>query len=173
MPDILVEVKLTTADTEQSLKLREQIRQVLNAQAQPTVTVLSSLIAVQDSIHYLPDEAIKETATFCSSTINEVWSVASFYTNFRFTAPGDKTLDVCWGPSCHLVGAQQILDSVHTALEIKEEGESPDRKVTLKYNTCLGACAQGPVIAINHRLIGKQTPESAAKIARELRGQSN
>ena len=173
MPDILVEVKLTTDDTEQSLKLREQIRQVLNAQAQPTVTVLSSLIAVQDSIHYLPDEAIKETATFCSSTINEVWSVASFYTNFRFTAPGDKTLDVCWGPSCHLVGAQQILDSVHTALEIKEEGESPDRKVTLKYNTCLGACAQGPVIAINHHLIGKQTPESAAKIARELRGQSN
>ena len=173
MPDILVEVKLTTADTEQSLKLREQIRQVLNAQAQPTVTVLSSLIAVQDSIHYLPDEAIKETATFCSSTINEVWSVASFYTNFRFTAPGDKTLDVCWGPSCHLVGAQQILDSVHTALEIKEEGESPDRKVTLKYNTCLGACAQGPVIAINHHLFGKQTPESAAKIALELRGQSD
>jgi NADH:ubiquinone oxidoreductase subunit E len=169
----LVEVKLTTADTEQSLKLREQIRQVLNAQAQPTVTVLSSLIAVQDAIHYLPDEAIKETATFCSSTINEVWSVASFYTNFRFTAPGDKTLDVCWGPSCHLVGAQQVLHSVHTALEIKEEGESPDRKVTLKYNTCLGACAQGPVIAINHHLFGKQTPESAAKIALELRGQSD
>ncbi len=163
---------LTTAETEQSLKLREQIRQILNAQGQPTVTVLSSLIAVQDSIHYLPDEAIKETATFCGSTINEVWSVASFYTNFRFTPPGEKTLDVCWGPSCHLVGAQEILNSVHLALDIAEEGESPDGKVTLKYNTCLGACAQGPVIAIDHHLIGKQTPESAAKIARELRGQS-
>ena len=43
-------------------------------------------------------------------------------------------------------------------------------KVTLKYNTCLGSCAQGPVIAIDHHLIGKQTPESAAKIARDLRG---
>jgi NADH:ubiquinone oxidoreductase subunit E len=164
---------LTTAETAQSSKLREQIRQVLSAQPQPTVTVLSSLIAIQDSIHYLPDEAIKETATFCGSTINEVWSVASFYTNIRFTEPGDKTIDVCWGPSCHIVGAQAILDSVHTALEINEEGESPDRKVTLKYNTCLGACAQGPVIAINHHLIGKQTPESAAKIARELRGQNS
>jgi NADH:ubiquinone oxidoreductase subunit E len=161
---------LTTADTEQRTKLREQIRQILNSQEQPTITVLSSLIAVQDSIHYLPDEAIKETATFCGSTINEVWSVASFYTNFRFTAPGDKTLDVCWGPACHVLGAQEILNSVHQALEIKEEGESPDRKVTLKYNTCLGACAQGPVIAVNHHLIGKQTRESAAKIARELRG---
>lgn len=163
---------MTTAESEQSSKLREQIRQILNAQAQPTITVLSSLIAVQDAIHYLPDEAIKETATFCGSTINEVWSVASFYTNFRFTPPGEKTLDVCWGPSCHLVGAQRVLDAVQGVLEIKEEGESPDRKVTLKYNTCLGACAQGPVIAINHHLIGKQTPESAAQVARELRGQS-
>ena len=161
---------MTTADTNQRSKLREQIRQILNSQEQPTVTVLSSLIAVQDAIHYLPDEAIKETATFSGSTINEVWSVASFYTNFRFTAPGEKTLDVCWGPSCHVLGAQQVLDSVQAALEIKEEGESPDGKVTLKYNTCLGACAQGPVIAIDHHLIGKQTAESAAKIAREMRG---
>ena len=163
---------MTTADTEQSSKLREQIRQILNSQEQPTVTVLSSLIAVQDAIHYLPDESIKETATFCGSSINDVWSVASFYTNFRFTPPGEKTLDVCWGPSCHLVGAQQILDAVQGVLEIKEEGESPDRKVTLKYNTCLGACAQGPVIAIDHQLMGKQTAESAADIARQLRGRT-
>jgi NADH-quinone oxidoreductase subunit E len=161
---------LTTADTEQPTQLREQIRQALNAQKQPTITVLSSLIAVQDAIHYLPDEAINETATFCGSTINEVWSVASFYTNFRFTPPGEKTLDVCWGPSCHLVGAQQVLDSVHAALELKEEGTTADGKVTLKYNTCLGACAQGPCIAIDHHLIGRQTPESAADVARDLRG---
>jgi NADH-quinone oxidoreductase subunit E len=150
--------------------MREQIRQVLNGQGQPTITVLSSLIAIQDSIHYLPDEAIKETATFCGSTINEVWSVASFYTNFRFTPPGEKTLDVCWGLSCHLLGAQKVLDSVQKVLELKGEGESSDGKVTLKYNTCLGACAQAPVIAVNHHLIGKQTAESAAKVARELRG---
>lgn len=150
--------------------MREQIRQVLSSQRQPTITVLSSLLAVQDSLHYIPDEAIRETATFCSSTINEVWSVASFYTNFRFTPPGEKTLDVCWGPSCHLLGAQEVLNAVHLALEIEEEGESADGKVTLKYNTCLGACAQGPVIAIDHHPIGKQTPESAAQFARELRG---
>ena len=161
---------MTTADTKQSSKMREQIRQLLNAQGQPTITVLSSLIAIQDSMHYLPDEAIKETATFCGETINEVWSVASFYTNFRFTPPGEKTIDVCWGPSCHVVGAQAVLDSVQNVLELKGEGETADGKVTLKYNTCLGACAQGPVIAVNHHLIGKQTSESAAKVARDLRG---
>ena len=161
---------MTTADTKQSSTLRVEIQQILSAQQQPTITILSSLLAVQDSIHYLPEEAIKETARFTGETTNEVWSVASFYTNFRFTPPGEKTLDVCWGPSCHLLGAQSILESVHSALEVGEESESPDGKVTLKYNTCLGACAQGPCIAIDHRVFGKQTPETAAKIAMGLRG---
>ena len=80
---------MTTADTKQSSELRVEIQQILSAQQQPTITILSSLLAVQDSIHYLPEEAIKETARFTGETTNEVWSVASFYTNFRFTPPGE------------------------------------------------------------------------------------
>ncbi|MEX0760850.1 MAG: NAD(P)H-dependent oxidoreductase subunit E [Dehalococcoidia bacterium] len=155
--------------TESGEKLREQIRQALKSQQQPTVTVLSSLLAIQDALHYLPAEAIEETATFCGATINDVWSVASFYTNFRFTPPGKYVLDVCWGPSCHLVGAQKLLKAVQDSLEVHEEGESPDGSVTLRYSTCLGACAQAPVVAVDHRLIGHATPESAAKLADDLR----
>ncbi len=149
-------------------ELRERIRNVLQGQKQDTVTVLSSLLAIQDDLHFLPDEAIEETAAFVKSTINEVWSVASFYTNFRFTPPGEHTLEVCWGPSCHIMGAQKILRSVQGELGIDREGETEDGKVTLQYGTCLGACAQAPVIAVDHNHKGKITPESAALIAREL-----
>lgn len=127
----------------------------------PTITVLSSLLAIQDELHYIPDEAIEETATFCKSTINDVWSVASFYTNFRFTAPGKATVDVCWGPTCHLMGAQQILKSVQEELGVDSEATSADGKITLRYSTCLGACAQAPLVARDHVLTGRVTPESA------------
>ena len=73
--------------------------------------MLSSLLAIQDDLHYIPDEAIEETAILCNATINDVWSVASFYTNFRFSPPGLTTVDVCWGPTCHLMGAQEGLGS--------------------------------------------------------------
>ena len=149
-------------------ELRERIRNVLQGQKQDTVTVLSSLLAIQDDVRYLPDEAIEETAAFVKSTINEVWSVASFYTNFRFTPPGEHTLEVCWGPSCHIMGAQKILRSVQGELGIDREGETEDGKVTLQYGTCLGACAQAPVIAVDHIHKGKITPDYAASIAREL-----
>jgi len=142
--------------------LRERIRKALRSQQQRTVTVLSSLIAVQDEIHYIPAEAVEETAAFLHVTISDVWAVASFYTNFRSTPPGTRTVDVCWGPSCHMNGAQKVLDAVRKQMGIDGEGETADGKLTLRFNTCLGACAQGPVIAVDHHLQGRCSPESAA-----------
>jgi NADH-quinone oxidoreductase subunit E len=150
--------------------LSERIRAALKGQQQPTKTVLSSLLAVQDEFHYIPHEAIEETASFCNSTVNEVWSVASFYTNFRFTPPGEFTLDICWGPTCHLLGAQKILKAVQQRIGLDREGETPDGKVTLRYNTCLGSCGVAPCIAINHHVTGRVTPESAADVAGGLLG---
>ena len=160
---------MTTTHAETGERLRERIRQALKSQRQPTVTVLSSLLAVQDALHYIPEEAIEETAVFCGATVNDVWSVASFYTNFRFTPPGKFVLDVCWGPTCHLLGAQRILKAVQEELGLHEEGETEDGAVTLRYSTCLGACAQAPVIAVDHHLTGRTNPDAAVQVARKLR----
>ena len=54
---------------------------------------------------------------------------------------------------------QQCLDE----LGLSGEGDTADGNVTLKYNTCLGACSQAPVIGIDHRLHGRITPETVRK----------
>ena len=132
------------------------------------VTVLSSLLAVSNKFHYIPKIAIEEIAKFTGKTTNDVWGVASFYTNFRFTPPGKATLDICWGPSCHLQGSQKLLKEVHKLLEIDHEGETSDGKLTLRYSTCLGACSQGPVFAIDHKLFGKATINKIEKEISEI-----
>ena len=154
-------------------ELRERILRALESQSAdkeraPSITVLSSLLAIQDDLHYLPDEAIEETAIFCDSTINDVWSVASFYTNFRFTPPGMTTVDVCWGPTCHLLGAQKVLAAVQDELGVSAEETSPDGKITLRYSTCLGACAQAPVVARDHVLKGRTNPASARAFVTDI-----
>ncbi len=165
---------MTTTQQESRPKLRERIRAALESQRAgkerpPSITVLSSLLAVQDELHYVPDEAIEETAIFCDSTINDVWSVASFYTNFRFSPPGQTTVDVCWGPTCHLMGAQKLIAAVQDELGVETEETSEDGKITLRYSTCLGACAQAPVIARDHVLKGRANPESARSFISDLR----
>ena len=77
--------------------LRERVKLAIASQTKTNVNVLSSLHAVLDDLGYIPDMAIEEVADYTQTTINEVWGVASFYTNFRFTPPGDNVVEICWG----------------------------------------------------------------------------
>ena len=147
--------------TSLSEDLRLRIRAAINAQTKTNINVLSSLHAVLDDLGYIPEEAVEEVANSRHVTINEVWGVATFYTNFRFTPPGANSVEICWGPTCHLMGAQGIVSAVLGDLGMDNEGDTPDNKVSVKLNTCLGACSQAPVIMINHRLIGRATVDSA------------
>ena len=147
--------------------IRQRIRKAVSSQKQLTITVLSSLLAIHDDLGYLPPEAIDEVAASANTTINEVWGVASFYTNFRFEPPGEHVLEVCWGPTCHLSGAPRILSSVQSALGLTGEGDTENKRLTLRYNTCLGACSQAPVVSIDNRLVGRVTCESARRLAAE------
>jgi len=148
---------------------RERVLKAINHQKRPTVTVLSSLLAVQDEIGYIPDKAIEHVAALMDTTTNEVWGVASFYPNFRFSPPGNHTVEVCWGPTCHLEGSPHILQSVLDELGLEGEGETEDNEISFKFNTCLGACSRAPLMSIDHHLFGNITPESAVERVRTLR----
>ncbi|PKB65807.1 MAG: hypothetical protein BZY82_07075 [SAR202 cluster bacterium Io17-Chloro-G3] len=153
--------------------LRDIIRGAISFQRSKTPTVLSSLLAVEDAIGYIPQEAVEEVAIFTNATSNDVWGVASFYTNFRFSPPADHVVEVCWGPSCHVQGAQKVLRGILDLLEMSEEGDTEIHDISLKYNTCLGACPQAPVISIDHYLIGRVTVEDARNRVNLLRDQND
>ena len=143
--------------------LEQRIQNAVHGQTQQTVTVLSSLLAIEDELGYIPKESLEEVAQFTNSTVNDVWAVASFYPNFRFEPPTEHKVEVCWGASCHLVGAMEVFKSVLEASGMENEGDTADGRLTVKLNTCLGACAHAPVIAMDHHLFGRITPESAAQ----------
>ena len=142
--------------------LEQRIERAVRGQTQPTVTVLSSLLAVEDELHYIPREAVEVVAQFMGATVNDVWAVASFYPNFRFQPPAQRQVEVCWGASCHLMGAMGVVDAVLEAAGLESEGERPDHRLSVRLNTCLGACSQAPVMSFDHHLVGRVSPQSAA-----------
>lgn len=149
-----------TPDSEKQ-NLKDRITGAVTTQKRPTVTVLSSLLSIEDELGYIPQEAIPIVAEHNNSTINEVWGVASFYPNFRFDPPSKNVVEVCWGPSCHLVGASEVIKAVLDELGLSGEGDTADKVVSFKFNTCLGACPQAPVMSVNHRMYGKITSKDA------------
>ena len=144
--------------------LQQRIEKAVQNQPQPTVTILSSLLAVEDELGYIPREAVEEVAALNQATINDVWAVVSFYPNFRTVPPCEHRIEVCWGPSCHLVGAMPVIASVLEAAGLEDEGDTPDGKLTVRYNTCLGACALAPVMSVDHHLAGRITPEKGREL---------
>ncbi|PKB70752.1 MAG: hypothetical protein BZY87_09550 [SAR202 cluster bacterium Io17-Chloro-G6] len=151
--------------------LEQRIHDAVHSQSQPTVTVLSSLLAVEDELGFIPKEAVEFVAEFSNTTVNDVWAVASFYPNFRFVPPAEHVVEVCWGASCHLVGAMGVVKSVLETAGLDAEGDTPDMRLTVKLNTCLGACSQAPVMSLDHHLVGRITPETATKKVANLLGQ--
>ena len=149
--------------------LKQRIVNAIQNQSQPTVTILSSLLAVEDEIGYIPRAAVEEVAALTGSTINDVWAVASFYPNFRFQAPCQHRVELCWGPTCHLMGAMPLIQAVLDGAGLDGEGDTADGRLSVRYNTCLGACAQAPVISVDHHLMGRLSPEAAwARITEAL-----
>tara|TARA_B100000405_G_scaffold300750_1_gene260946 strand:- start:816 stop:1277 length:462 start_codon:yes stop_codon:yes gene_type:complete len=141
--------------------LTTAIVEAVRNQEQPTKTVLSSLLAIQDAMGYIPKQSMEVIASEVpDTTVNDVWAVASFYPNFKFEPRSECTVEICWGPTCHIAGAMGIFDEALNLLGLQSEGKTSDGSIELDFNTCLGACAQAPVISVNHHLIGRVTKNS-------------
>ena len=72
--------------------------------------------------------------------------------------------------------AKELQIIVQVALDtagLAEAGDTPDKVLTVGFNTCLGACSQAPVMAIDHHLIGRATPELAKARIAELLAEQN
>lgn len=149
--------------------LRERARDAIAKQPARTVTILSSLLAAQDELGYLPVEAIDEVAERMAASANAVWGIASFYPNFRFTPPNRHKVELCWGPTCHVLGAQQILQGVLPHLGLDNEGETEDGVISLKLNTCLGVCAHGPAMSFDEELAGHMSLDKAIRLVERIK----
>ena len=55
---------------------------------------------VQEHYGYISSDVVDEIAEFTRVPPGEIYGVASFYSQFRFTKPGKHTVKVCLGPAC-------------------------------------------------------------------------
>jgi len=122
---------------------------------------------VQESLGYLPEKTMIDIARFINVPESHVYSVASFYAQFRLLPLGKKRVSVCRGTACHIRGAAQILGTIEKAIGLKEEETSDDLEYTLETVACIGCCALAPCIRINRDVYGEMTPDKADDILRD------
>ncbi|MEW6214753.1 MAG: NADH-quinone oxidoreductase subunit NuoE [Nitrospirota bacterium] len=119
---------------------------------------------VQNNLGYLSEKVMLDIAKFIGIPESQVYSVASFYAQFRLMPLGRKRITVCRGTACHIRGAPHILDTIEKRVGIKEGETTSDLEYTLETVACIGCCALAPCIRINVDVYGEMTLKKAKEL---------
>lgn len=136
----------------------KQIETELPAWGNQRSRLIPILQMIQEKMAFLPTRAIEVVAQHLQISTSEVFGVATFYNQFRFTPPGKNPVKVCLGTACHVRGADIILENFERKLEIKEGETTSDREFSIDRVACVGCCALAPVALIGETVHGKMAP---------------
>lgn len=147
------------------MTMQEEVAQVLapyEGQEGATVPVLQK---VQEHFGYLPPDVFPQVADFLDKSVNDIFGIATFYAQFRFTRPGRHTIKVCLGTACHVRGGQRIFERVMDETGIHEAGGvTEDYRFGLERVACIGCCALAPVVVIDEDVHSKMDPVGTVKV---------
>ncbi len=130
-------------------------------------TLVSLLQDIQEEYSYLPKEVLEQVAQELEIPLANIYGVATFYAQFRFTPRGKHLIRVCHGTACHVNGAPTISDQVENILGIKNGETTPDGKFSMENVACLGCCSLAPVMMIDDTTYGRLTRKKVEKILKE------
>ena len=130
-----------TDTPEQHEKLLAVIESLKNEKG----AVMAALHKAQDIYGYLPIEVQKEIARGLDVSLEEVYGVSTFYSQFSLTPKGKYNISICLGTACYVKGADKVLDRLVAKLGIQPEECTPDGVFSLTACRCIGACGLAPV----------------------------
>jgi NADH-quinone oxidoreductase subunit E len=129
--------------------------------------VIPLLQVVQEKAGYVPEDAIAEIAEVTGAAQSDVYSVITFYKQFRLRPPGKYTIKLCDGTACHVMGSVTLLNVILDELKLETGDTTKDGLFTISPVACLGCCSLAPVITIGEETYGGLTPQKVRKILKD------
>ena len=137
--------------------MEEALKEIFSQYSGKREEIIPILQDVQEELSYLPPNSIKSIADFTHVPESNVYAVATFYAQFRFTPRGRRHVMVCRGTACHVSGAPRVLEDIEAQLEIREGETSEDLEYSLESVACIGACSLAPCIMVDKTVEEKIT----------------
>ena len=111
----------------------------------------------QEAFGYLSPDAVRRVARWLKLSESDVFGVATFYAQFRFSPPGRHRVRVCLGTACHVKGGVQMLETLERRLQVSAGQTTPDGEYDLERVACLGCCALAPVVTMDEKIYGQMS----------------
>lgn len=138
-----------------------KVRAALDANRERPGALLPVLHAVQDSVGYVPDDAVPLIAHELNLSRAEVHGVISFYHHFRTHPVGRHVVRICRAEACQALGARALEAHAKQTLGVDFHETTKDGAITLEAVYCLGNCGCGPSVLVDpDELHARVTPET-------------
>ncbi len=144
---------------QQEKKLRKMLADIKETQG----ALMIGLQQAQEIYGYLPLEVQKIVAEELKISLEEVFGVATFYSQFKLSPKGQYDVAICMGTACYVKGSGDILAEVEKQLGIKSGEITADGKYSIDATRCIGCCGLAPVFTVNGEVYGRIT-------AKEVKG---
>ena len=148
---------LTTVMFNGTKAQEEQLYAVIEKHRDMPGALMPILQQAQDIYGYLPIEVQRMIALKMGIPMEEVYGVATFYSQFVLNPKGEVAIAVCLGTACYVKGSGEILDKITQILGLPAGSTTPDGKYSLEATRCIGACGLAPVLTINNEVYGRLT----------------
>ena len=144
----------------------EEIISITGKEKEKTIPILQE---IQKRKGYIPEDLLREVSQVTGIAVSDFYSVATFYSQFRFTPLGKHLIRVCNGTACFVSGADILYDTLSDLLKVGNGETTDDGIFTLETVACLGCCSLAPVVMISDRVYGKQTADSIRKLVNTIK----
>jgi NADH-quinone oxidoreductase E subunit len=121
--------------------------------------IMPALYIAQQEEGYINHDALQAVAEAIGLTVDDVESVATFYTMYYQHPPGKKVIKVCTSIACYLRGCDAVVNHLEKRLGIKRGETSADGNYTFMTVECLASCGTAPVMQVNDEFVEKITLE--------------
>ena len=138
---------------------RSMLEKVLKEHNFQESALLEILHKAQEIYGYLSRDLLMDISQSLSLPPSHVFGVATFYSLFKLTEPGEHIVTGCLGTACYVKGVEEIMQAVEREFKVKRGETTPDRKLSVFVTRCIGACAMAPNMVVDEEVIGKATKE--------------
>ena len=150
---------------------RNMLEKVMKEHNFQDSALLEILHRAQEIYGYLSKDLLMDISQSLDLPPSHVFGVATFYSLFKLTEPGEHIVTSCLGTACYVKGVEDIMQAVEREFKVKRGETTRDRKLSLFVTRCIGACAMAPNIVVDDEVIGKATKELAIeKIKLAIKG---
>ena len=135
----------------QEKELKETIARLKGQQG----ALMPILQEAQGIYRYLPIEVLEMISREMDIPLEEIYGVATFYSQFSLNPKGQYKISVCLGTACYVKGAGAVFERLSEKLGIQSGECTADGKFSLEACRCIGACGLAPVMTINDEVYGR------------------